>query len=164
MFRCWSSSTPEIFFSFSFVGRPFSNVRVRVSGFSGVWDIGFTWGKASSGNNCDVSSVSFPPMDVPISPIFMEYSVRFFEISMLRDFRNFVVASRESCCSRIGALTFMSGQTARKARSNRTWSFPAPVDPWEMIVAFSFLATSATLSAVITLSAPTHVGYVPPRR
>ena len=59
---------------------------------------------------------------------------------------------------RMGVMSSSSGASARKATSKRTWSLPAPVEPWARAVAPSCFASATTLAAWHTRSAETLKG------
>ncbi len=79
-----------------------------------------------------MSCVSRPPTVVPQRPRLTEYAVVFSETGNPRSRRYTAVASRERARLRIGVITAMSPARMRTATSKRTWSLPAPVEPWAM--------------------------------
>ena len=65
--------------------------------------------------------------------------------------------------SRTGASTSSSGARVRSATSKRTWSLPAAVQPWAIMLVPSLRAMCAMVCACMTRSAPTQSGYIWPR-
>jgi hypothetical protein len=71
--------------------------------------------------------------------------------------------SRVRPSSRMGVSIPSSGASTRRAMSKRTWSFPAPVDPWATARAPIRRAASTTEIACWVRSAATLSGYTSPR-
>ena len=66
--------------------------------------------------------------------------------------------------SRVSVMISISGAMTMNVISNRTWSFPAPVEPWAMASAPISLAYLAIAMAWKMRSDDTDTGYVPFRR
>ena len=101
-------------------------------------------GKQASGKARFDVNVSFPPTDVPQSPLLIEYNALSKFISTLFAFRKSISASLDNFKSLIGVMISIVGHITEKITSKRTWSFPAPVLPCAMASAFISLAYPAT--------------------
>ena len=110
------------------------------------------------------SSVSVPPIVTPQRPRFVEYAEPRVGTGILRSSRNFTCAGRCHAWSRTGARIVSSGATAFSTISNRTWSLPAAVQPCATVSEPSSFASCARYFACRPRSAPTHSGYMLPRR
>ena len=80
---------------------------------------------------------------------------------MLCSFANFISTSRVKFMSRIGAIIFKLGLSARIVTSNLIWSFPLPVQPCEIAVAPSLFATSTAFAAISGRARAVASGYLP---
>ncbi len=63
--------------------------------------------------------------------------------------------------SRIGAITSRSGASTPNETSNRTWSFPLPVQPCATTLAPTSRATATTSSTMHGRARPDTIGYFP---
>jgi hypothetical protein len=109
-------------------------------------------------------SVSMPPIVTPQRPRLIEYAAPCGGIGSFRACRYSSSSWRLNALSRTGANTSRSGASVRSATSKRTWSLPAAVQPCAIMFVPSSRATRAMVCACITRSAPTHSGYIWPRR
>ncbi len=104
-----------------------------------------------------------PPMLVPHRPLLMEYSI-FLKSASKPWLRRYSISySRVRVMSRVGVIISISGARIWKVRSKRTWSLPAPVEPWATASAPISLAYLIIAIAWNMRSDDTLIGYVPLR-
>ncbi len=97
-------------------------------------------------------------MVVPRIPKLNEYLAVMSDTAWPRSRRKSRSSSRVCCSSRMSPAISSLGASALVTASKRTWSLPAPVEPWAMTSAPRSSATRVTSSAWSIRSTPTHDG------